>query len=92
MSGNAVILAAVVSPHPQDRTRNTIYIADTSLGLGVDNYLKPTPAHPRRLRRQDDRLSGDRRRDTRGGARDGAESARTRDARGEEEADAAGEA
>ena len=41
MSGNAVILAAVVSPHPQDRTRNTIYIADTSLGLGVDNYLKP---------------------------------------------------
>ena len=41
MSGNAVILAALVSPHPQDRTRNTIYIGDTSLGLGVDNYLKP---------------------------------------------------
>ncbi len=41
ITGNGAILAALASPHPQDRTRNTIYIADTSLGLGVDNYLKP---------------------------------------------------
>ncbi len=41
MTGNAVILFALVSPHPQDRSRMTIYIGDSSLGLGVDNYLKP---------------------------------------------------
>ena len=41
ITGGSVILGTVVSPHPQDRTRMTIYIGDASLGLGVDNYLKP---------------------------------------------------
>ena len=41
ITGSSVILGAVVSPHPQDRTRMTIYLGDASLGLGVDNYLKP---------------------------------------------------
>jgi putative endopeptidase len=41
ITGNLVILGAVVSPHPQDRTRMTIYVGDASLGLGVDNYLQP---------------------------------------------------
>ncbi len=40
-TGSSVILGAVVAPHPQDRTRMTIYLGDASLGLGVDNYLKP---------------------------------------------------
>ena len=41
MTGSSVILGAVVSPHPRDRTRMTIYLGDASLGLGADNYLKP---------------------------------------------------
>jgi putative endopeptidase len=40
-TGSSVILGAVVAPHPQDRTRMAIYLGDASLGLGVDNYLKP---------------------------------------------------
>jgi putative endopeptidase len=40
-TGGLVILGAVVSPHPLDRTRMTIYLGDASLGLGVDNYLNP---------------------------------------------------
>ena len=41
MTGSSVILGALVAPHPQDRTRMAIYLGDASLGLGVDNYLKP---------------------------------------------------
>jgi predicted metalloendopeptidase len=40
-TGSSVILGAVVAPHPQDRTRMTVYLGDASLGLGADNYLKP---------------------------------------------------
>jgi predicted metalloendopeptidase len=41
ITGSSVLLGAVVAPHPRDRTRMTIYIGDASLGLGVDNYLRP---------------------------------------------------
>jgi predicted metalloendopeptidase len=41
ITGDAVILAALVSPHPQDRTRTTIYVGDAGLGLPLDNYLQP---------------------------------------------------
>lgn len=41
ITGGGAIMAALTSPHPQDRTRVAIYIGDTRLGLGVDNYLKP---------------------------------------------------
>jgi len=41
ITGDAVILTALVSPHPQDRTRMTIYVGDADLGLNVDNYLRP---------------------------------------------------
>jgi predicted metalloendopeptidase len=40
-TGGGVIMAALVSPHPRDRTRTTIFVGDASLGLGTDNYLKP---------------------------------------------------
>ena len=41
LTGDGVMLAALTSPHPQDRTRVTIYVGDADLGLGLDNYLKP---------------------------------------------------
>ena len=41
ITGGSGILAGLVSPHPRDRTRMTIYVGDASLGLGVDNYLNP---------------------------------------------------
>ena len=41
ITGGGAIMAVLTSPHPQDRTRMAIYIGDTGLGLGVDNYLKP---------------------------------------------------
>jgi predicted metalloendopeptidase len=40
-TGGLVVMGAVVSPHPQDRTRMTIYVGDAGLALGVDNYVKP---------------------------------------------------
>ena len=40
-TGGGVIMAALVSPHPRDRTRATIFVGDASLGLGTDNYLNP---------------------------------------------------
>ena len=40
-TGGGVIMAALVSPHPRDRTRTAIFVGDASLGLGTDNYLKP---------------------------------------------------
>ena len=40
-TGDSVILAVLVSPHPQDRTRMTVYVGDADLPLGLDNYLKP---------------------------------------------------
>jgi predicted metalloendopeptidase len=41
ITGDSVILAGLVSPHPQDRSRMTIYLGDADLGLGTDNYLRP---------------------------------------------------
>jgi len=41
IAGDSVILAGLVSPHPQDRTRMAIYVGDADLGLNVDNYLDP---------------------------------------------------
>jgi putative endopeptidase len=41
ITGDSVILAGLVSPHPQDRTRMAIYVGDADLGLPVDNYLQP---------------------------------------------------
>jgi putative endopeptidase len=41
ITADAVILAALVGPHPQDRTRMAIYIGDAGLGLPDDNYLNP---------------------------------------------------
>ncbi len=41
LTGDSVILAGLVSPHPRDRTRMAIYVGDADLGLNVDNYLKP---------------------------------------------------
>jgi putative endopeptidase len=41
ITGDSVILAGLVSPHPQDRSRMTIYVGDADLGLGTDNYLRP---------------------------------------------------
>jgi predicted metalloendopeptidase len=41
ITGDSVILAVLVSPHPQDRTRMAIYVGDADLPLGLDNYLKP---------------------------------------------------
>jgi predicted metalloendopeptidase len=40
-TGGGVIMAALVSPHPRDRTRTTIFVGDASLGIGTDNYLNP---------------------------------------------------
>lgn len=39
VAGDAIVLAGLVSPHPADRTRMTIYLGDGDLGLPVDNYL-----------------------------------------------------
>lgn len=41
VTGEPVLFATIVGPHPQDRARNTIYVGDADLPLGLDNYLKP---------------------------------------------------
>ena len=72
-----MILAALVSPHPQDRTRYAVYVGDANLPLGVDNYLKPDAQRIRDgyVAKMADYLviAGA---TARGGARDGAEGAR----------------
>lgn len=41
VTGEPVVLAGIVSPMLQDRTRNGIYLGDAGLPLGTDNYLRP---------------------------------------------------
>ena len=41
VTGDPVMFAGLVSPHPQDRTRMTIFVGDAELGLPTDNYLQP---------------------------------------------------
>lgn len=41
VTGDAVVMVALVAPHPKDRTRMAIYVGDAELALGLDNYLRP---------------------------------------------------
>jgi len=93
MTGSSVILGALVAPHPRDRTRMTIYLGDASLGLGVDNYLKPDAQRIRSgyVAMITDYLV-DRGLEARGSARDRADGACGRNPGSQEEAHAAGEA
>ncbi len=41
VTGDGVVLVAIVGPDPNDRSRMAVFVGDADLGLSQDDYLKP---------------------------------------------------